>query len=71
MSVFCIFGQKRFYAPQPASVTSVESNKDVIKSADRVIDPGPEAGDDCGNLVFAGNPADLKKCKESYTGRFF
>jgi excinuclease ABC subunit A len=48
----------------------IEHNTDVIKSADWVIDLGPEAGDGGGTLVFAGKPSDLKKCKESYTGKF-
>ncbi len=55
---------------QGHSILVIEHNTDVIKSADWVIDLGPEAGDGGGNLVFAGKPADLKKCKESYTGRF-
>ena len=55
---------------QGHSIIVIEHNTDVIKSADWVIDLGPEAGDAGGNLVFSGKPADLKKCKESYTGRF-
>jgi excinuclease ABC subunit A len=55
---------------QGHSILVIEHNTDVIKSADWVIDLGPEAGDEGGSLVFAGKPADLKKCKESYTGRF-
>ena len=55
---------------QGHTILVIEHNTDVIKSADWVIDLGPEAGDAGGNLVFAGKPADLKKCKESYTGRF-
>jgi excinuclease ABC subunit A len=45
---------------QGHSVLVIEHNTDVIKSADWVIDLGPEAGDDGGQLVFAGKPADLK-----------
>ena len=55
---------------QGHTILVIEHNTDVIKSADWVIDLGPEAGDAGGNLVFEGKPADLKKCKESYTGRF-
>ena len=55
---------------QGHTILVIEHNTDVIKSADWVIDLGPEAGDEGGNLVFAGTPLDLKKCKESYTGRF-
>ena len=55
---------------QGHTILVIEHNTDVIKSADWVIDLGPEAGDAGGNLVFAGKPADLAKCKESYTGKF-
>ncbi len=55
---------------QGHTILVIEHNTDVIKSADWVIDLGPEAGDAGGNLVFAGKPADLAKCKESYTGAF-
>lgn len=55
---------------QGHSILVIEHNTDVIRSADWVIDLGPEAGDSGGNLVFAGKPAELKKCKESYTGKF-
>ncbi|HEV3411269.1 MAG TPA: excinuclease ABC subunit UvrA [Puia sp.] len=55
---------------QGHSILVIEHNTDVIKSADWVIDLGPEAGDGGGNLVYAGTPAGLKKVKESYTGKF-
>lgn len=55
---------------QGHSILVIEHNTDVIKSADWVIDLGPEAGDGGGNLVYAGTPAGLKKAKESYTGKF-
>jgi excinuclease ABC subunit A len=55
---------------QGHSILVIEHNTDVIKSADWIIDLGPEAGDLGGNLVFAGKPQDLKKVKESFTGRF-
>jgi len=55
---------------QGHTILVIEHNTDVIKSADWVIDLGPEAGDGGGNLVFAGKPDGLKKCKESYTGRY-
>ncbi len=50
------------------SIIIVEHNLEVIKSADWVIDLGPEGGDQGGNLVFAGTPEDLVKQKKSYTG---
>jgi excinuclease ABC subunit A len=43
---------------------------EVIRSADWIIDLGPEAGDEGGNLVFAGKPGDLKKNKQSHTSSF-
>jgi excinuclease ABC subunit A len=55
---------------QGHSILVIEHNTDVIRSADWVIDLGPEAGDGGGTLVYAGAPAGLKKVKESYTGKF-
>lgn len=55
---------------QGHTILVIEHNTDVIKSADWVIDLGPEAGEGGGNLVFAGKPTGLKKCQESYTGRY-
>ena len=55
---------------QGHSILVIEHNTDVIKSCDWVIDLGPEAGDIGGHLVFAGKPLDMKKVRESYTGRF-
>ena len=55
---------------QGHSIIVIEHNTDVIKSADWVIDLGPEAGDEGGGLVFAGKPAELKKCKASHTAKF-
>ncbi len=55
---------------QGHSILVIEHNTDVIKSADWVIDLGPEAGDNGGELVFAGKPVDLKKFKESHTAKY-
>jgi excinuclease ABC subunit A len=52
------------------SIVVVEHNLDVIRAADWVIDLGPEAGDEGGNLVYAGTPEDLKDCKGSYTAKY-
>jgi excinuclease ABC subunit A len=52
------------------TIVVVEHNMDVIRAADWVIDLGPEAGDGGGNLVFAGTPEDLVKCKGSYTAGY-
>jgi excinuclease ABC subunit A len=55
---------------QGHSILVIEQNTDVIRSADWIIDLGPEAGDGGGSLVYAGIPAGLKKTKDSYTGKF-
>src|SRR5207237_6953510 len=55
---------------QGHSILVIEHNTDVIRSADWVIDLGPEAGDWGGNLVYSGIPSELKNVKQSYTGRF-
>jgi excinuclease ABC subunit A len=55
---------------QGHSLIVIEHNTDVIRSADWVIDLGPEAGDAGGQLVYTGPPAGLKKVGESHTGRF-
>ncbi|MBL1410927.1 excinuclease ABC subunit UvrA [Sphingobacterium faecale] len=52
------------------SVLIIEHNLDVIKTADWVIDMGPEGGKEGGKLMFAGLPEDLIKQKKSETGRF-
>ena len=55
---------------QGHTILVIEHNTDVIRSADWVIDLGPEAGDEGGYLVYAGVPAQLKNVKASYTGKF-
>ncbi|MDQ6764230.1 MAG: excinuclease ABC subunit A, partial [Bacteroidota bacterium] len=55
---------------QGHSILVIEHNTDVLKSADWIIDLGPEAGDGGGNLVYAGVPTGLKHVKESYTGKY-
>ena len=48
----------------------IEHNLDVIKSADNIIDLGPEGGDKGGTLVASGTPEQIAKVEESYTGEF-
>lgn len=48
----------------------IEHNPDVMVQADHIIDLGPGGGDEGGNVVFAGTPEELRKCKESETARF-
>ncbi|SMG40126.1 excinuclease ABC subunit UvrA [Sphingobacterium psychroaquaticum] len=52
------------------SILVIEHNMEMIKTADWVIDIGPEGGNHGGKLVFAGTPEDLTLCNESYTGKF-
>ena len=55
---------------QGNTVVVIEHNMDVIKTADYVIDLGPEGGDSGGNVVAFGTPEDVRQVSESYTGRF-
>ncbi|MCY2972230.1 MAG: excinuclease ABC subunit UvrA [Planctomycetota bacterium] len=50
------------------TVLVIEHNLDVIKTADWIIDLGPEGGKGGGEILFAGTPDDLQKCKTSHTG---
>ncbi len=52
------------------SVVVIEHNLDVIKSADYVIDLGPEGGDGGGTVVAEGTPEEIVKCEKSYTGHY-
>ena len=52
------------------TVVVIEHNLEVIKTADWVIDLGPEGGDGGGTIVAAGTPEDVAKTKESYTGQY-
>ncbi len=52
------------------TVLIIEHNMDVIKSADYIIDLGPEGGDDGGYIVAEGTPEEIARCRKSYTGQF-
>ena len=52
------------------TVIVIEHNLDVIKTADYIIDLGPEGGDKGGKIVICGTPEDVAKCKKSYTGQY-
>ena len=52
------------------TVVVIEHNLDVIKTADYIIDLGPEGGDGGGMVVATGTPEDIVKNKASYTGRY-
>ncbi len=55
---------------QGNTVVVIEHNLDVIKTADWIIDLGPEGGSDGGTIVAEGTPEDVVKNKDSYTGQF-
>jgi excinuclease ABC subunit A len=52
------------------SVVIIEHNLDVVKTADYLIDLGPEGGSRGGEIVVAGTPEDVARCSASYTGRY-
>lgn len=52
------------------TVVVIEHNLDVIKTADYIIDLGPEGGDGGGEVVVAGTPEDVAACEKSYTGKY-
>jgi excinuclease ABC subunit A len=52
------------------TVIIVEHNMEVIKSADHIIDLGPEGGEAGGSIVCCGTPEDIAACPDSYTGQF-
>lgn len=55
---------------QGNSIVIIEHHLDVIKTADWIIDMGPEGGERGGQLVACGTPEELSKCTKSYTGQF-
>ena len=52
------------------TILVIEHNLDVIKTADYIIDLGPEGGDKGGTLVAAGTPEEIADCEKSYTGQY-
>jgi excinuclease ABC subunit A len=52
------------------TIVVIEHNPEIIKSADWILDLGPEGGDDGGRIVFEGVPEELVKEKKSFTGKF-
>ena len=59
-----------YIVDQGATVIIIEHNLDVIKSADYIIDLGPEGGYRGGEIVFAGSPEEIINCDKSYTGEY-
>ena len=52
------------------SVLVIEHNLDVVKTADYLIDLGPEGGDGGGTIVCQGTPEQVAACQDSYTGQY-
>jgi excinuclease ABC subunit A len=52
------------------TVVVIEHNLDVIKTADWIVDMGPEGGDKGGSVVVAGTPEEVAACEASWTGRY-
>ena len=61
---------KRQFVATGNSVVVIEHNLDVIKTADYIIDMGPEGGVKGGNIIAEGKPEDVAKVDGSYTGKF-
>ncbi len=57
-------------ADQGNTVVVIEHNLDVVKSADHVIDLGPEGGKKGGEIIATGTPEEIARNKHSHTGRF-
>ena len=52
------------------SVLVIEHNLDMIKTADHIIDLGPEGGDRGGTILATGTPEELAECQHSFTGQY-
>ena len=57
-------------ADSGSTVIVIEHNLDVIKTADWIIDLGPEGGDEGGTVIATGTPEEIAACEQSYTGQF-
>ncbi len=52
------------------TVIVIEHNMEVIKTADWIVDMGPDGGDNGGEIIFQGRPEDILKVNKSYTAKF-
>ena len=55
---------------QGNTIIVIEHNLDVIKTADYIVDIGPEGGEGGGEIIATGTPEDIIKIKQSYTGKY-
>ena len=58
------------FSDEGNTVIVIEHNLDVIKTADYIIDMGPEGGDKGGTLVAEGTPEEIARNERSYTGKY-
>ena len=65
-----LLGVFRTLIEHGATVIVIEHDTDVVRSADYIIDMGPEGGEDGGRIVACGTPEQIRQCSESITGRF-
>jgi excinuclease ABC subunit A len=63
-------GRTLYILDEPTTVLVIEHNLEVIKTADWIIDLGPEGGDMGGHIVASGTPEDVADCPASYTGQY-
>jgi excinuclease ABC subunit A len=70
VDIECLLGVLGRFVDAGNTVLVIEHNLDVIKTADWIIDLGPEGGSRGGRIVAQGTPEDVAKVKESYTGQF-
>jgi len=58
------------FVDQGNTVAVIEHNLEVIKTADYIIDIGPEGGEQGGNIIATGTPEEIANCKDSWTGKY-
>ena len=58
------------FADNGNTVVVIEHNLDLIKTADHIIDLGPEGGDGGGTVIAEGTPEEIAACETSYTGQY-
>ncbi|MBR2026458.1 MAG: excinuclease ABC subunit UvrA [Alistipes sp.] len=66
----CLIGVLNKLVDKGNTVIVIEHNLDVIKVADHIIDLGPEGGEEGGEIIAAGTPSEVAKCKKSHTAKY-
>ena len=70
LDVITLLSVFRHLIENGATVIVIEHDLDVIRSADYIVDMGPDGGKDGGRIVASGRPEEIRSCKESVTGRY-